>query len=441
MAVAPVERGAPVKLTPAEKVAHFLSFSGDCHEPLQGLRKFSHREWRHVLRWLDDSGLALYFLQKLKNAGAIDAVPKTVLSELERDFNSNQLRTKELARRFAALNRGFDEAGVAYTVVKGFSLVPDFCPSAVLRYQADLDYLVEGDSLPAARQIMVDAGYLPQQSTSSKECIFVTPALQSSCSSDMYSVESPHAVELHTDMWDERLHGVPLPADLFSVKRAVTRHWNGLTFPALSDEDAVLLQVAHACHHVFTLWIRMSCLFEIAHFLKQRASDAEFWGRVERRVGGRVVLREFVVIVSELAARLFAAPLPPLVRDWGVSLRPGARIWLEHYARRWAFCELPVHEFRLFPRSKFALFLRQQYEGSSGMGETRRENDARPRSRLARMAVSIRNEPSIVLNRAWWRRQLLIRRGVFHAFAGARYVCELPRWLWLNRTRVRPASS
>jgi len=429
-----------VKSRPAEKVAHFLGFSSDAHDSLPALRKLSRREWRRVAQWLDDSGLAFYFLQRLKDVGATDTLPIEILSQLERDSAANELRTANLSRRFAVLNKRLDCAGVAFAVVKGFSLTPDFCPSAPLRYQGDFDYLVDAESLLAASRVLIDEGYVPKRCNSSKQSVFVLLAPQPSRQSDKYSAGAPHAVELHTDMWDIGLHGVPMLTDFFSVKRTVTKHWNGLIFPALAGEDAFLLQVIHACHHLFTLWIRTSCFFEVAYFLSRRAGDADFWRRVEERAAGSVVLREFVVIVSELAAQLFAAPLPSLIQTWSADLRPGARVWIEHYARPWAFCELPVYEFSLFPRSKLALFLRQQYEDNSGIDKSEPGTERPPTSRLSRMVAAIRSDPSLAFNRAWWKRQLLIQRGVFHFLSRLRYLFEIPRWRWLNRTRVRTAT-
>ena len=428
-----------VKRTPPEDIAAFLSFSGTSCDHLDAMKRLDARQWQAVMQWLDDAGLALYFLQKLKDLNATDSVPPFVVSGLEIDLASNRLRAEEMSRRFGVLNKAFDDAGVRYAVVKGFSLIPEFCPDATLRHQSDFDYLIELDALAVASQIVVQAGYTPKQSRSSKESIFVLPGGEPSRGAAKYLPLAPHAVELHTDMWDSALHGVPPIPSLFSTERAIPKCWSGLTFPALADEDAFLLQVIHACHHLFTLWIRMSNLFEIAYFLNRRAFDEDLWSRIEQRVGDSVILQEFVVIVTELAARLFAAPVPPPVQVWGASLRPAARVWIEHYARRWAFCELPVYQFSLFPRSKLALFLRQEYEKSAASQESE-QNPARSVSRVGRMSTSIRNDPSLALNIAWWKRQLLIRRSIFHALSGARYAYELPRWWWLTRTRARSVS-
>lgn len=423
--------GGAMKRTPAEEIVGFLSFSGAPYST-SAIEKFSGREWDRILRWMDDGGLAFYFLQKLKDANALQILPAAVRGRLEGNFAANQLRMDDMSRRFDAINQRFNAAGVRYTVIKGFSLVPEFCRYASLRHQGDFDYLVNEQDLAAARRMLLEAGYKTKESRSTKESIFISSGKEPSRSAEQYSAHAPHAVELHTDIWDSALHGVaPLPR-LLAVEQSATKHWNGISFPAQSDEDAFLLQVLHACRHMFTQWIRMSCWFEIGYFLNRRASDESLWSSVERRVGDSEVLREFVVIVSELAALVFAAPLPRLVRAWGARIRSGPQIWIENYGRKWAFCELPVYQFSLLPKTKLVLFLQQQYRSPRPFATGGEQRP--PASRISRMASSIRRNPSLVLDRSWWKRQRLIRRGAFYALAELRYVCEIPRWRWRNRT-------
>jgi Uncharacterised nucleotidyltransferase len=429
-----------VKRTLADNIVEFLSFSGP-GESIPALKRSSHRDWERSLLWLDDTGLAFYFLQRLKDTNSADLIPSPLLSRLETNFAANQGRVENMSRQFDALNRSFDRAGVGYAVLKGVSLVPEFCPYAPLRHQGDFDYLVDIRSLPAAQGVLVEAGYTPKDSPSSREFIFVMPAAEApSRGGRQYSADAPHAVELHLDVWDGDRNRLPALPNLFMVERAEIHEWNGLRFPVLTDEDAFLLQVVHTCQHLFAQWIRMSGFFEIGYFLKRRAYDTALWNRIEQRVGDCHMLREFVVLVCELAARLFACPLPPLVRTWGTAIRPRPRVWIENYARPYAFCDLPAYQFALFPRSKLVLFLQNQYEADTRAGKVVDLKGALPLSRLSRIASSVRRNPSLVLNAAYWKHQLVLRRSIFHVLAGLRYLCEIPRWLWLTRARVRSAS-
>lgn len=422
---------------PAESIVQFLSFSVDGYYPhLSTIRRFSPRQWERVLQWLDDAGLAFYFLQKLRDVNALDAIPAPVLNRLQQSFAANQLRVDYMSRRVDAINEKFNAAGIRYAIVKGFSLVPEFCPCAPLRHQGDFDYLLDDESLPIACRTLLESGYTSKHSPSSVEKVFVTPGGKPSRSAEQYSPRAPHAVELHTDMWDANMHQLPQLPDLFFLDRAISKHWNGLTFPGLCDEDEFLLQILHACRHLFTLWIRMSSLFEIGFFLNRRAHDAEFWRRIERAAGDSAIMREFVVIITELVSRIFAAPVPPIVQAWGTTIRPASRVWIEHYARRCAFSELPAYQFSLFPTVKFVLFLQQQFRREAAVGQSVVRKKLLPHSRLSRMASSLKKDPSLALKPTWWGDQMLIRRSIFHFLAGFRYLLEVPRWRRLNRNKV-----
>lgn len=423
-----------------EHVVQFLSFSSSA-ESAGAFEGFSLRQWNNVLEWLDDAGLPFYFLQKLHITNTTGLLPPWVLARLESDFAANQLRVHEMSQRFDFINRKFSDARIRFTVLKGFSLVPEFCADARLRHQSDFDYLIDDASLDDASQVLIQAGYIPKQSRSSQEFIFITPGeIVPSRGAGQYSAQAPHAVELHLNVWDgdlHRLHSIP---PLFSVERAEAHPWKGFGFPVLDNADAFLAQVLHVIRHLFADWIKMSSLLEFGYFLNRHASDTELWTQIEQRVGDNPVLREFVVVIVELVARLFAAPIPPLVQQWGAQIRPGPRVWIDNYARDWAFCELPVYRLSLFPNSRFALFLHQQY----GNDEPKplKGPSTPPSSRLSRIASSIKNNPSLIFHAGWWQRQLLVRRSIFHTLASLRYLSEIPRWLWLNRAAaqsVRPA--
>jgi hypothetical protein len=432
-----VRGAAAVKRSPTEQIVEFLSFATDIESCANQLRKVGLRDWDRALQWLNDAGLAFYILQKLKSADVVDAVPADVISRLENDFTANQQRVSTMSRRFGLINQMFNDAGVRYAVLKGVSLVPQFCPDAFLRYQADFDYLVDEAWLSTARRLLFEVGYIPKPSSSSQEFIFLMPGMGKPSRRSEYSARAAHAVELHLDIWDRDLDRVSSIPPLFSVERIRTQQWNEFAFPALDDEDSFLLQVLHACHHFFSYWIRMSCLFEIGYFLNRRASDASLWNRIEQRVGDSFVLREFVVVVTELAAKLFASPLPPLVRDWGARIRPGPRVWIESYARPWAFCDLPVYQFRLFPTAKLVRFLHQQYRDGASAQKALVRDLLLPSWRISRIASSVRDNPSLVLDVAWWKRQRLVPRSLFYVLGWLRYLCEIPRWRWLNRAHVR----
>lgn len=428
-----------MKVRPAEEIVKFLGFSRGWDDSMPGFRTWNEKQWIRTLQWLDDAGLALYFLQRVKDRNATEFLPGRVLEQLESNYELNQQRTADLWQRFRTINARFLAAGIPFVVLKGFSLAPRFCPSAALRHQGDLDYLIDESSLASAGQILGALGYTHKRSQSSQEEIFLSPgATAPSRSGRQYSPNAPHAAELHLDVWDAALFGLPDLPELFSTRNARMMESQGALFPALSDEDAILLQVVHACFHVFTHWIRMSCLLEISWFLVHRTEDQDLWERIEQRVAECSALRDFVVIVAEMAANLFGCPIPSLIRRWSENMRPEIRLWIESYSREWAFGDLPVYELSLLPKSKLVWFLQKQFRHSGG-GERNATAIGRSDSRISRMFSAAKQDPRLLLNRDWWSSQLLLRRSIYHGLADLRYFCEYPRWHWRLRTRTRSA--
>jgi hypothetical protein len=206
-----------------------------------------------------------------------------------------------------------------------------------------------------------------------------------------------------------------------------------MRFPALYEEDAFLLQILHVLQHLLAGCIRMCWLYEIAYCFRRQANDTLFWQRVERRAEADAMLPQFVTIIAGLATQFFHAPLPAIVQTWKMDLRPSVKVWLENYGVRVAFEKVPVYELGLFPTSKLVLFLHRQFLHD----EKRRRHFMRrrllPWTRPASVVRSVRERPAVFFDSQWRHRQFMFHRLAFHAGSGLRYLCEIPRWLWLNR--------
>ena len=429
-----------MKRTVAEAVVNYLSFSGKTSAHVGELAGFRDREWKQGVSWLHDTGLALYLLQKLKRGNVTDIVPKATLSRLEENLAANRRRVIYMASQFEFLNQKLSAAGVRYAAVKGFSLVPQFCPDASLRHQSDFDYLIDHQSLPLAQTVLEEAGYFLSKHKAN-EFVFLMPSREIPPPDDeQYEAHAPHAVELRVAFWDSDFHGVFLTGPRFSVDNTRTQRWQNSVFPALPEEDAFLLQVIHAFNHVLTGGVRMAWLYEIGYFLSQRSTDELLWQRVERRIGEDALLREIVVVVTELSAHFFKAPLPTTSIIWAQKLDPAVRIWINYYARTWVFAKNRVDQLGLFSAAKVVLFLHQQY-----LPDASRRHQMRirllPLEQLFQRAGSITGKSSA--NDGGRRRQLkhALIRFLFHATAGLRYLWEIPRWRRLNKASARRSSS
>ena len=420
-----------------EAVVEFLGFSHEGCAKVDALRGFTLPEWNNCLRWLHDAGIALYFLHRLKSTSNSAIVPKSVVHSLEHCFQANRRRTSYLADRFRAINQQFEETGVRYAVVKGFSLVPQFCPEMELRLLSDLDYLVDPESLPAAREVIERAGYLFRSSTPTHFAFINRQTTKRPEPHEQYDAGTPHAVELHLSLWETETYGSSLAEPKFLTGEVENQTWQGCLFPALAEEDVFLLQCIHAFGHILTYWIRMSWLYEISYFLNRQATDEVFWVRVKNRVGSDPVLREVIALVVALATQFFSAPVPPLIADWIGEIRPAVRVWIEHYARTWAFGKNHHGgEFVFFPTAKLVLFLHQQYTPDKDPIFPKRLVPLGGFSRLLSKRDSV---PQTVPGSGLPSRRHLLRKTLFHVGSGVRYVWEVPRWHRLNRTILKQA--
>jgi hypothetical protein len=432
----------------AEAIIRYLSFSEEIDGSRDSLSGFSGRQWEDTFRWLDNANLALYLLQKLRDTHEDGKLPPAALSRLEQNHSKNRLRVNEMAGAFAEVNERFRRFGVNYAVVKGFSLVPEFCPDACLRQQSDLDYLVDERSVPIAQQALGDLGFslLHHISAAGEWTFSKAPISHPSDSREQYEGDGRYVIELQLAIWKADMHGIDIAGTQFSPSRTVDQEWRGMHFRALREEDAFLLQILHTFQHLLSGDMRMLWLYEMSYCLHRRSNDTSFWQRVERRTEADALLTHLVAIIAALATGFFPAPLPAIIRTWKSNLRPSVQVWLENYGWRVAFENTPAFELAVFPTSKLVLFLHQQFLPDV----KRRRNIMRrrllPWKRAVRRVRRICEPPSLLRGSqlggllsavsSRWRKQFVFHQFVYHAGSGLRYLCEIPRWWWLNRSKT-----
>jgi hypothetical protein len=416
----------------AEGVVGCLRLGGEARD-VSGLRHFKARDWKRTFHWLDRSGLTLYLLRCLDDLGATELLPPTIRTRFEGNIAENRRRLDYIADEFASINQRFHQAGVNFAVIKGFSLVPAFCPDAVLRAASDLDYLVDRKSLTTAQRALEEEGYCLQR-FSDIEFKFGRPSSRiPTVSDDPYSRETEPLVELHLAFCKGNENRVMMEEPEFRLDRTNTHDWQGLRFPVLKQEDAFVLQILHVFQHTLECWVKLSWLLEIGYFVRTRASDTQFWDGVDIRIREVPCLTEFAAVVMGLAERVFAVPMPPIAAKWMQCLRFPARLWLENYGRTWVIQDRPDHGLRLFSAAKLAFFLHQEFLPDPKVRREITRQRLFPWKQPQQIAVpSGRTAASfLTANRLQW--QFVLQRVIFHLGSSARYLWELPRWRELNR--------
>lgn len=394
-------------------IATFREADRDTH--VQQLACLEDRDWRRGLHWLDSSGLALYFGHRIKSSGLEECVPPETLEALDQRLADNKQRTAELFREFEAINNAFQKAGVRYVNLKGFTLVPDYCPDPSLRCQFDLDFMISSSDLSLCQSILESFGYgvtgKHRNVVELKADSAQVPSIR-----DLYRPRRQRSVEVHF---------VPAPpaapgSDNGLLSRLQNRAWNGVSFPALSDVDMFLAQANHLFRHLKSEWTRISWLLEFRTFVNARREDTQFWQNVRNQIATDDESALAVGTAVLLATEAFGEFGPPELLEWSTDAVPrSVRVWLDRYGKTVLVSD--------FPGTKLYLLLERELS-SDGNARTISWGRLFPLHRPPRIAYpkgqgSLRRMRAS-LSQLWFA----LFRLRFHVLEGSRYLIAAQQW-------------
>lgn len=383
--------------------------------PLQcsQLQHLSRREWRNLLRWLDISGLALYFLDRIVELKLTDWLPPAVLARLQQNLADNTERTRAMIAESIAIQKRFQEARLSYANLKGLSLWPSCVPKPELRSQFDLDFLVAEESAPCARRILEQRGYRLYV-ISGRSWEFKLNEKPGLSLKDIYKAQPSHAVELHIEPGG--------PNRISVLERLETRDLYGCGMPVLKPVDLFLGQGVHAYKHVCSEFSRVAHLLEFRRHVLLRRDDHAFWSDLQSTAGGNPRACLGLGVVTLLIAHVMGEFAPEGLTDWTVACLPqSARFWVERYGRRAVFGSIPG--------SKLYLLLQRKLE-NAGVPAKRS---------LWKILLPIRLPPPVIrafpnetlavrLGRYRMQMCFILLRARFHVVEGLRYAWESRRW-------------
>jgi hypothetical protein len=377
------------------------------------LQHLTRREWRTLLHWLDISGLALYFLDRMVQLRLTGWLPPAVLGRLQQNLADNTERTRVMIAESIAIQKAFQQARVSYSNLKGLSLWPDSVPRPELRSQFDLDFLVAEESAPAARRILEQRGYRLYL-TSGRSWEFKLNERPGLRLKDIYKAQPSHAVELHVEPG--------AASGLSLLDRVETREIYGCGMPVLSPVDLFLGQGVHAFKHVCSEFSRAAHLLEFRrHVLLHRDDDA-FWRELRKTAGGTPRTCLGIGVVTLLISHVMGDFAPEALTDWTVACLPRpARMWVERYGRRAVFGSIPG--------SKLYLLLQRELE-SAGVPAKRPLRQVLLPGRLPPPVVRAFPNETLAVKLGRYRMQLsfILLRGRFHVVEGLRFAWESRRW-------------
>jgi Uncharacterised nucleotidyltransferase len=376
------------------------------------------RDWERSYHWLDASGMALYFLDRVESLKLENHVPAATLERLRGNLADNRQRSSTMLVEFASLNQSFQRAGLVYANLKGFSLSPDSCPRPELRCQLDLDFLIDGTQLDLARNILSKTGY---------ELIAATPDVwefkagsdELTRITDHYKWRPQRCVELHFATSGPPTH---LPFRDSRLENRIRHSWGGVTFPALTPADQFIAQAQHIFKHLCSACTRLSWLLEYQRHVAVRFQDQAFWEEVREHAGSDPRTSIAIGLTTLLSFRIFGGKAPAQLEEWTSARLPAAvRLWADHYGREALLAA--------FPGTKLYLLLQDELIGNDESWKQTKRRKLMP-LRLAPRIVSVSTEDNV------WKRmrseifqlRFLVFRLRFHVFQGLHYLVEASRW-------------
>jgi hypothetical protein len=380
----------------------------------QRLSAFRPKDWADTEFWLDASGLALYFFDRVRSIGIEEAIDPTILEKLEQKLANNRARRDDMFEEFAGLNRMFREAGVHYANLKGFTLSPDSCHNPDLRFQIDFDFLIDPKQRDICLSLLESRGY--QRTVATRLTWEFKAGNPPSVSMKNHYMASPHrSLELHFTA-DE--------TDAVDVLRdpRLDRLGSWCGFPALSSPDQMIAQALHILAHLRSPATRLSWLLEFRNHVIVHKNDKAFWQELRALADPQPHAATALGLSVLLATDFFGSFSPPELNAWTLDqLAPRVKLWAEHYGRRVVCADSPGTK----------LYLLLDSELSPGKHPARKTLRQRliPLQRAPRV---MRPQKHDSLRTRIYQEMIQLRyilfRIRFHVTQGLRYAIESGRW-------------
>jgi len=389
-----------------------VEFAG---ELLAGLRQ---SQWERSYFWIDASGMALYFLERVKALGFEALLPEEVLMRLETNMTQSRQRTAAMWGEFVAINKAFMGAGACYANLKGFTLTPDWCREPALRTMLDLDFLVDGKDLEVCREVLGRMGYV-LRGTTGRVWEFKTGCDELARIEDHYKPRVQRCVELHFAPAEFGDRG---PARDRRLDRLRLQTRDGITFPALNTADQIIGHATHLLGHLCGPTTRLAWLLEFATYFARHCGEKVIWDELyeQARENPRVAIALGVTLL--LCKRVLGADVPEELSEWTVDRLPtGVRLWVERYGEGALLSD--------FPGTKLGHLLQDQLRSRDKGWQRRRRKDLLPLHRPPRIIhVSRGAGLGKRLRGELYQARFVAFRARFHVVEGLRYIVEAARW-------------
>ena len=389
------------------------SFYGSATQAASQFHSHSQVDWQAILVWLDISGMALYFLDRLKELENEDSVPVAIRECLQLNLQRNRQRTAALLSQAENVAKHFEQAGIPFALLKGITLTPDSVREPALRWQTDLDFLIAESSATAAMDVLRILDYSLHARSGNTFELRSGPLGKPDLKS-LYRADTQKSLEIHCL---RRQEGLP-----DRLTRARARQFEGIWIAALSAADIMVQQALHLMKHLCGEHTRLSWVLGFWRHVRLRESDQSFWEEV-RRIAAVEPQADLALAMSLwLTVEMFGSTSLIAPERWGADRIPdGVLLWLRRYARDLLLSDSHA--------SKLYLLLRRELPNRPDVKATARLMI--PLCLPARITEPVPGETlSDRLSRYRIEARYSWQRLCFHLFEGLRLGVEALCWEW-----------
>ena len=186
-------------------------------------------DFEYLLFLADFHGVTPILDYNLSQAELKSLLPEVYQERLKRSFQNNVYRNMFLSEELGKVLSIFNQRGIETISIKGIILSEQLYVNPLLRTTTDIDILVDGDKIAAARSLLVEMGYQELIEKRKRKHTF----------HHIYHKDSafPLVIELHWDLKDPSIVAFPI-SDIWHRSQVYRFHENDTRI--LSPEDNFL---------------------------------------------------------------------------------------------------------------------------------------------------------------------------------------------------------
>lgn len=271
-------------------------------------------DWKYLIETAENHSVKILLYHTINNI-CQDAVPQTILTQLQKDFRTNTLRNLYLTRELLELLDLFAKNNIPVFCFKGAPLAQSIYGDISLRQFSDLDLLIYEKDVVKGRDLLLKQGNKMRfhviELESEEEAAFLESEtihqFVKECAYEFDYYNAKFVIELHWEVIP-KYFAFPLSIDYLKEDLTTVTLLN-TNIPNLSPENYLLLLCGHGTKDC---WDKLSRICDIAELIRSYPQlNWQFVIEQAQKKGGMRMVLSGVL----LAHNLLEVPLPRLILE------------------------------------------------------------------------------------------------------------------------------